>query len=432
MGEFKQVVKKPLRVGRFPLLHDRRGSLASMTALLMPVLIGAAGLASDTMQWTLVRRTLQRQADSAALAGAYALTQNRDVTSTVTADLDKNSNFTLAAAPVIENGPASGPFAGDGNVVRVAIEADARLPFTGLFLGRATTISVEATAGLQQDGEFCILALDETSSLAITNSGNTTVDAACGMHANSSGEPAITGQGSADIIASPVSAVGNVDNQSGAFRAGTAFQPYSVAQRDPFADLPIPAISSAPNNGDVRPNQVRNLTPGRYRGMDIKGTATLAPGIYYVDGNGNGNQTAGVQISSSAVVNGTGVTIVLTSSTPGDPSSIAGLKINGGATIKLTAPTTGDYKGVLIYQDRRATLLGDTVHLNGNSASKLQGAVYVPRNAILMNGTTNMDTNCLQMIGYRLTFSGNSKITNVCPAGSSSGAFKGNIVRLMG
>lgn len=416
-----------------PFARDRRGSLAAMTALLMPVLIGAAGLASDTVQWTLVRRSLQRQVDSAALAGAYALTQNRDVASTVIADLAKNRNFTLSGPPVIENGPSAGPFAGDASVVRVAIAADTRLPFTGLFLGRATAISVEATAGLQQDGEYCLLALDDSHSLAITNSGNTTVDASCGMHSNSSGDPAINGQGSADIIASPVSAVGNVDNRSNAFRAGTVFQPYNVSQRDPFADLPTPNITNSPNNGDVRPNQTRTLSPGNYRGMDIKGTANLLPGVYYIDGNANGNQAKnGLLVNSGAVVNGTGVTIVLTSTNPTNSSTIAGLQINGNAKVNLTAPTSGPFAGVLIYQDRRAALLSDTIQLNGNNSSRLQGAVYVPRNTIMLNGNTSLNTNCLQLVGYRLTFTGNSTITNVCPAGSSSGAFKGNIVRLLG
>lgn len=420
------------------LVRDRRGSLATMTALLMPVLIGAAGLASDTVQWTLVRRSLQRQVDSAALAGAYALTQNRDVASTVTADLAKNSNFTLAAAPLIENGPSSGPFAGSSDAVRVRIAADARLPFTGVFLGRATTISVEATAGLQQDGDYCLLALDESNSLAITNSGNTTVDASCGMHSNSAGDPAVNGQGSATIFASPVSAVGNVDNRNNNFTSDTVFQPYMVAQRDPFAYLPDPTISQSPNNGDVRSNQTRNLTPGVYRGMDIQGTANLAPGTYFIDGRSQGNnqnKNLGFNVGAQGVVNGTGVTIVLTMSNApatGTSNLVAGMNINGGATLKLTAPNTGDYKGMLFYQDRRATRLGEVVQLNGNSSSVLQGAIYIPQNQITFNGTTGMNTNCLQLVGQRLVFSGNSRITNVCPAGSSSGAFKGNIVRLLG
>jgi hypothetical protein len=361
------------------------------------------------VQWTLVRRSLQRQADSGALAGAYALTQGQDVASTVTADMRKNSNFTLTALPVIENGPTSGPYAGNTSVVRVRIDADSRLPFTGVFLGRATNISVEATAGLQQDGEYCIVALDTGNSLAITNSGNTTVNAACGMHANSTGDPAINGQGSAVISASPVSAVGNVDNRSSNFAAGTVFQPYMVAQRDPLAAIANPSFTSSPNNSDVRSGQTRNMTPGTYRGMSIQGTANLAPGTYIIDGarQGNGNQNnGGLSIGSQAVV-------------------------NGGATMNITAPLNGTYKGVLVFQDRRATLMGNQVQINGNSSSKLEGAIYVPRNEIQMNGTTNMNIRCLQLIGYRFVFTGNSQITNVCPANTGSGTFKGNIVRLL-
>jgi len=386
------------------------------------------------VQWTLVRRSLQRQADSGALAGAYALTQGQDVASTVTADMRKNSNFTLTALPVIENGPTSGPYAGNTSVVRVRIDADSRLPFTGVFPGRATNISVEATAGLQQDGEYCIVALDTGNSLAITNSGNTTVNAACGMHANSTGDPAINGQGSAVISASPVSAVGNVDNRSSNFAAGTVFQPYMVAQRDPLAAIANPSFTSSPNNGDVRSGQTRNMTPGTYRGMSIQGTANLAPGTYIIDGarQGNGNQNnGGLSIGSQAVVNGTGVTFVLSSSNPTNGGTVAGLKINGGATMNITAPLNGTYKGVLVFQDRRATLMGNQVQINGNSSSKLEGAIYVPRNEIQMNGTTNMNIRCLQLIGYRFVFTGNSQITNVCPAKTGSGTFKGNIVRLL-
>ncbi|OSZ72527.1 hypothetical protein CAP39_04150 [Sphingomonas sp. IBVSS1] len=421
------------RIGR-----DRSANMAAMTALMMPVLIGAAGLTSDTIQWALVRRALQRQVDSAALAGAYALTQNQNVANTVTADLAKNSNFALSGTPTIENGPTQGPFAGDSSVVRVRISSTVRLPFTGLFMGSGMVISAEATAGLRQDGDYCILALDPTNSLAITNSGNTTVNANCGMHSNSAGEPAVNGTGSAVITASPVSAVGNVDNRNNTFAAGTVFQPYSVAQRDPFASLPTPSIAQSPNNGDVRSNQSRNLTPGTYRGMDIQGTATLAPGTYFIDGRSQGNnqnKNLGFNVGAQGVVTGTGVTIVLTMSNPpasGTSNLIAGMNINAGARINLTSPTSGTYRGILVYQDRRANTLGETVVVNGNAQSTLQGAIYIPRNELRFNGTAGMTINCLQMIGYRLTFSGNSTINNVCPANSGASAIKGNTVRLLG
>lgn len=407
----------------------RQGNMAALTAMLMPVLIGAAGLASDTAQWVLMRRALQRQADSAALAGAYAITQGRTAASGATLDLAKNQNFTLTGAPLIENAPSTGPWAGNRDAVRVRLVATSNLPFSSLFLGGGTSISAEAVAGLQQDGDYCILALDSSASIGITNSGNTLVDARCGMHSNSTGEPAITGQGSATIFASPVSAVGNI-NSSSNFAPGTLFTPYNVAQRDPYASLPDPAIISNGQNIGVNPNQTRSLSPGTYRSFDIKGTANLAPGVYYIDGRNGG----GLDIGSQAVLNGTGVTFVLTNSnftSAASTGTAAAVRINGGARLNLTAPTAGTFKGVLIYQDRRAAAMSETVQVNGNSASRLRGAIYTPRNEMRFNGTSGMDIDCLQMIGFRITFTGTSDIRNICPANSGSGAFKGGIVRLL-
>src|SRR4051812_13614594 len=53
------------------LWKDRRGNALAIAAAAFPLLVGAAGLAADTIQWTLWKRELQRAADSAALAGVY-------------------------------------------------------------------------------------------------------------------------------------------------------------------------------------------------------------------------------------------------------------------------------------------------------------------------------------------------------------------------
>ena len=410
---------------RYGLITDRAGSLATMTALMMPVMIGAAGLASDTAQWTLMRRAMQRQADSAALAGAYALSQSKAVTSTVTTDLAKNSNFQLSTT-VIENAPTSGPYAGNTSAVRVQLAGTARLPFTSFIMGSGVAINVEATAGLVQDGDFCILALDNSSTVGITNTGNTTIDAKCGMHSNSTGDPAVSGQGSASITASPVSAVGNVYGTS-QFKSGTVFLPYNIVQRDPYAYLPTPSISPGGSSVSVQPNKSATLNPGTYTSMDLKGTVTLNPDTYYIDGGY-------LSLGSQANVTGTGVTFVFTKSglaSNGNSSAIASLTMNGGATVNLTAPSSGTFKGVLMYQDRRATPLSGLIKINGNSSSKIQGALYFPQNELQFNGTTGMNINCLQMVAYRFTFTGNSSITNVCPANEGSSTFKGTSVRLM-
>jgi hypothetical protein len=146
------------------LARDQAGSLSTVTALLMPALMAAAGVASDTIHWTLLQRLAQRQAESAALAGADALAQNRNVVASVAAELadgmdggrdggreGERGALTLARAPIIEQGPSSGPFAGDPLVVRVRLTAVAHLPFAGLFSAAGVPIHVEATAGLVEE-----------------------------------------------------------------------------------------------------------------------------------------------------------------------------------------------------------------------------------------------------------------------------------------
>ena len=54
------------------LWRDRRGNALVIAAAALPLVLGSAGLASDTIQWALWKRQLQRAADSAALAGVYA------------------------------------------------------------------------------------------------------------------------------------------------------------------------------------------------------------------------------------------------------------------------------------------------------------------------------------------------------------------------
>ena len=55
------------------LWSNDRGNALIIAGAALPLLVGAAGLATDTIQWTLWKRQLQRAADSAALAGVESL-----------------------------------------------------------------------------------------------------------------------------------------------------------------------------------------------------------------------------------------------------------------------------------------------------------------------------------------------------------------------
>ncbi len=393
-----------------------------MTALMLPVLIGSAGLASDTIQMVFIKRVMQRQADSSAIAGAFALSQGKAVAVTVTTELQRTKGFPLTVTPVIENAPTIGAYAGNTKAVRVALATDRDLPFLGVFMGKQR-ISAEATAAVVGMGEHCALALDTTDTVGVRAGGSTVVDLNCGIMSNSISATAVTAGGSSLVKASPVSAVGGVPASSN-YASGTERFPYAVPQTDPYAALTNPVIGSGNSSGDVKSNQTKSLSPGTYAGMTIQGTANLSAGTYFIDGGS-------LKINAGAVVNGTNVVFVLSSKNAAtSPGSIATVDINGGATLNITAPTTGTYKGVLFFQDRRATDSGSN-KINGNSSSKLQGAIYFPRQEVQFNGNSGINIACIKLVAKRLEFTGNSKITNVCPANSGVGAILGTKVKLV-
>lgn len=59
------------------LIKDRRGNFGMMTALLLPVLLGAGGISIDLTQIMMTKSRLQDAADSAALAAASALANDK-------------------------------------------------------------------------------------------------------------------------------------------------------------------------------------------------------------------------------------------------------------------------------------------------------------------------------------------------------------------
>ena len=55
------------------LFREERGNALALTALAMPLLIGAAGLAVDTISWVYSKRDLQGAVDAAALTAMVGI-----------------------------------------------------------------------------------------------------------------------------------------------------------------------------------------------------------------------------------------------------------------------------------------------------------------------------------------------------------------------
>ena len=425
------------------LKKDRRGNALVIGAAALPLLIGSAGLATDTIQWALWKRQLQRTADSAALAGVRSIVQYPDVEDAATIkniavagaerDLQVNSHVGITfASKSIENMPLAGAYTADPNAVRVALSIQKRLGFSSLFLSAAPTISVSATATVATTGKYCVISLENTAQTGISYSGNANVDLGCGMATNSTGQTAIDATGSSTVDATPISAVGGIPPSTN-FVDGTTLQPYGWPQKDPFADIDPPVPSGGCPNLSVNTNSTTTISvPANasfacYNNMNIQGTLTLNSGVYVIDG---GDFRVGAQANITCAR----CTIILTNRNSSSTASIGRLDIQGSPNINMTASDTGTYAGILFYQDRRARDgNGENYinHVNGSSTSVFEGAFYFPKQQVYFNGTSGMNTNCVQMVARRVRFSGNTSITNTCPTGGGSKAFDGSSIRLV-
>ena len=431
------------------LWRDRRGNSLAIAGAALPLVLGSAGLASDTIQWTLWKRQLQRAADSGAMAGVYAKSSGNAVgtctdipgatyANPVAYDIKKNLKLKIPPDCTVTNPPSSGTYASDGNAVRVALQVQRKLSFSGLFMSTAPVIRATALATVVPSGTYCVVSLETAAVTGINATGSTNVDLGCGMITNSTSMSAAVATGSSEVTASPIAAVGGIP-ASTHWGDGTVLQPFTLAQDDPFKDVDVPTFDpdtcgSFPNNHQNGPAvHVENPTGVRCfeDTMDINGTVTLDPGIYILDGvdlNANNSQ---------ARLSCDGCTIIFTSSTAAtDPSSIGVPNINGGR-VNLVAPdtgctrgTAGCYDGIMMYQDERAPA-DNNFTINGNNGSTLEGAFYFPRADFTYNGNAGMTTTCLQIVTKRVQFTGSSAISNVCPDHPEWAGFQGKRIRLV-
>jgi hypothetical protein len=104
-----------------------------------------------------------------------------------------------------------------------------------------------------------------------------------------------------------------------------------------------------------------------------------------------------------------GCSIVLTNKNTATTATIGTVSANSQARNVITAPTSGTFAGIAIYQDRRAT--GNTDHVNGGSASAITGALYFPKDILWINGSGADVSLCAMFVARRITFTGNSGIS---------------------
>jgi Putative Flp pilus-assembly TadE/G-like len=394
---------------------EERGVTAVVTAFALLALMGFAGLAVDVILWELDGRKIQSAADEAALAGAIASSAADNVTTAVD---------TVAASYGFVNGKNGTTVVINQNYhnlkqIEVTISQLQPQYFSRIFLP-APTVSKFAVAqppGAPSNGSTCVLSLAQTGKASIQavnlNGSDTVTLGNCDLYNDSEDSDSTDLSGGAVLSAKHIILSGGYTiSNNASMTPNPPTATYVQPSPDPYAGMAMPTYSGCnQTNYNVNSGQTLTASPGVYCGgitVNGGGTLNLNPGTYILDG---GN----FDVEGNGTVNGTGVTIVLTSSTGKNYGII---KLAGGSIVSITAPTAGaalGFPGVAIWVDKNAPTATDT--FNGGTTENINGAIYLPSQEINYAGgsATSIDgavTKCTQLVGFTINFTSNSYLTH--------------------
>lgn len=403
---------------------DRRGAAAVVMALLTPVLIGGLAFGAEVGFWELQRRKLQNAVDTAAYAAGTQLRSgitDDDMLKSFAKPVAEKGGYVAGDAGItLSSPPSAGGYVGNASAVRVTLDHSIPRRFTGIFSSTPVAFTVISTVLVENGRPACVLSLSPTAASAIKVAGSTSVAlTGCDIASNSISATSVTQGGSSSLTADCISTVGESNMTAVTLNDCPAPIEHAPITVDPYADVlePDSSMACAATNDKkqltTQPNGIGNALPtsgsptnvnlGRAYCLGgnnaIQGVTNLAPGVYVIKGPGT------LSINSTATLHGDGVTLFLTDG--------ATLDIAGGAVVDLSAPTTGDYAGVVVFFDRD---FAGASKINGGSNFSMVGAVYGTSQNIQFSGNTagSGPGECTQVVGATVEFIGNSTFNTDC------------------
>jgi Flp pilus assembly protein TadG len=387
-----------------------RGQALIVIALAAVVLFGFMGLAIDGSAKFSDRRHAQNAADTAVLAASLA--KLRGDTSWKVKGLDRALsngyddnlvNNTVTVYSCDETGSDCASYAGKSKYVKVVIVSHVSTYFARIVginqldnvVQAVAYSSEEYTGQLYNGAAFVGLAQDQCKTIWLHGSAGITIQGGglfsnsnqdCGVTIAGASGFNVTMDGAIDMAANAYTKSGNppLGGIAGGITGGSA--PYDYPP-DPDTLPSITCSGTATKTGS-------SMSPGNYSGtFPPNGVNTLQPGTYCLTGNFN---------MTNGTLTGTGVTIYL-------QGNSSGLSWNGNAQIDLSAPTSGDLAGMLIYAPMTNS---SDISINGTASTTLTGTILAPASNITYNGTGNINPSHVQVIGYTINITG-SNSTNV-------------------
>lgn len=393
--------------------YDRGGGVALMIGLALPVIIGMIALGTEISFLLYKKFQMQSVADSAALGGAAALQSGHPAPGIEARGISSFLGFVDGAAGVtvtVNNPPATGSAANNASAVEVIISQPQTLSMVSLFVSGLFTVGARAVA-TRGTTSSCVLQLGSGGQFSMNNGAVANLTA-CGLAVDSTSAAGLSLTGGAQLNALSVSVVGGASLSNGAaINPSSALKTSQANVADPYAGVTMPTMnSSCTTSSPTTQVQGSNATisPGVYcNGISFNyGSATMNPGVYFID-KGVFNVAGGETLTA------TNVTIILTSKTT---SGYATLSVSNGATVNLSAPTSGATAGIAFFGDRNAPSSNTNI-VAGGTALTVNGAVYFPSQKLQFeNGSSNASA-CTQLVASTITLTGGSKFQNNCPTG---------------
>jgi hypothetical protein len=271
------------------------------------------------------------------------------------------------------------------------------------FIASATSVSVTPLSS--------VYVLNPTVSGALTVSGNANMKVPGVIVVDSSSATAIVASGNAQITATEIDVVGGA-KATGAAKVSPTPLTHHVAVSDPLAGLQAPDPVATRGAVSLSGTSSRTIDPGVYTQITVAGNSklTMNPGVYEIAGGG-------FTVSGNASVTGNGVMIYNAGSNYlGSGASYGWTNISGNGQIKLTAPSTGPYAGLVIFQSRDNT---QGLVLSGNALGGIAGTIYAPSAAASISGNASLN---LALVVNTLTLSGNAVFNDVASQPTTAGA----------
>jgi Flp pilus assembly protein TadG len=399
--------------------NSERGQVIILLAVGLVALFGFAALAIDGGLVYAERRHAQNAADASTMTAAMARINANSNWKNVALDLAAKNGFDndgVSNTVEVHSPPVSGPFAGQANHVQTIISSNVNTFLVHFVYQGEVKYTVDAVVdyvpgfiGPLYSGD-ALVGLNPSACDTIRAGGTSGTEIIGGGVFVNSNHPDCAfrrhGTGDFKVVGGSINVVGGWKNDGS---SGTITPtPSTDAEQVPYPPEPDIPAPTCPNVATVSGDRI---LPGRYSGAKFPpngvtkfgypggidpDTGLVTPSIFCIDVSDKFHL-------KSNVYEGVGVLFYMQN---------GNVEWNADAEINLSPPTTGDYRGLLIYMDPKNYVNppNSEITVNGKQESRIAGTIWGPASHCKLNGTGDSYSYRLQVVCYTIELLGNAKL----------------------